>query len=280
MTIQATPPSLDRRAPAGRPELRELVGAAGLGDGGGAARGRPRDGPIDPGRRAAGRAHRCAERPRNCRRTLRQRFCGVWARRGFLRSVTREESGPDEARAALLFGPDSPPGAAEAFAVERGRAARGRRPGRPPGGRRPARLGARHRDQAPRRRASRPRSPLPEPLAEPRLDFRVDRASALAYEVQRGRVHPDDRRAGPPVLGLPRLPPREARERARARHGRGHHAHADGRGLPAARPLQQVLRRGHGPARAGGAATRSAATTRSGSRARAATTRTWATPAT
>ena len=27
--------------------------------------------------------------------------------------------------------------------------------------------------------------PLPEPLAEPRLDFRVDRASALAYEVRR-----------------------------------------------------------------------------------------------
>src|SRR4029078_8121213 len=28
--------------------------------------------------------------------------------------------------------------------------------------------------------------PLPEPLAEPRLDFRVDRASALAYEVKEG----------------------------------------------------------------------------------------------
>src|SRR6185503_11140943 len=35
-----------------------------------------------------------------------------------------------------------------------------------------------------------PRKPaeveLPEPLAEPRLDFRVDRASALAYEVKKG----------------------------------------------------------------------------------------------
>ena len=30
------------------------------------------------------------------------------------------------------------------------------------------------------------RRELPAPLAEPRLDFQVDRASALAYEVQAG----------------------------------------------------------------------------------------------
>ena len=40
---------------------------------------------------------------------------------------------------------------------------------------------------------------LPPPLAEPRLDFRVDKASALAYEVKQG-VHPDHRREGQAVL--------------------------------------------------------------------------------
>jgi hypothetical protein len=34
--------------------------------------------------------------------------------------------------------------------------------------------------------ASREQGELPEPLAEPRLDFRVDKASALDYEVQEG----------------------------------------------------------------------------------------------
>ena len=46
--------------------------------------------------------------------------------------------------------PTAAPGASETFDVRARRAARGRRSGRPPDRRRPAGLGARHRDQAPR----------------------------------------------------------------------------------------------------------------------------------
>ena len=46
---------------------------------------------------------------------------------------------------------------------------------------------------------------LPEPLAEPRLDFQVDRASALAYEVKEGEYIQIIDVAGPPVLRLPGL---------------------------------------------------------------------------
>ena len=58
---------------------------------------------------------------------------------------------------------------------------------------------------------------LPPPLAEPRLDFRVDKATALALRGPRGRVHPGHRRRGEAVLRLPRLPPGPARGRRRAR---------------------------------------------------------------
>ena len=165
---------------------------------------------------------------------------------------TRRGLRPDEATAALLFGPDSPPRRRSRSTSSATRCSWWPRPagalvdGDPPA----SALVIEVKRHAPRKPAD---LPLPEPLAEPRLDFRVDRASALVVRGARGRVHPGDRRAGPPVLGLPRLPPREAREGARARDGRRDHAHADGRGVPAARALPQVLRRGHGPARPGGA---------------------------
>ena len=66
-----------------------------------------------------------------------------------------------------------------------------------------------------------------------------------------GRVHPGARRPGPPVLGLPRLPPRQAPAWARARPGLHDHAHADGQRLPDARAAREVLRPGHGPAGGG-----------------------------
>ena len=67
-----------------------------------------------------------------------------------------------------------------------------------------------------------------------------------------GRVHPDHRRPGQAVLGLPRLQPRASSRRQRARARRDHDALADGLGVSAARPLPQELRRRHGPAGRGG----------------------------
>ena len=111
-----------------------------------------------------------------------------------------------------------------------GRAAGGRRAGRPRRGRRPARVrrsssrsSAHDAAQAGRRAAAR---------AARRAAARLPRGPRQRARLrgEGGRVHPDHRRAGPPVLGLPRLPPREAGARARARHGRRDDAHADGRG--------------------------------------------------
>ncbi len=92
---------------------------------------------------------------------------------------------PHDARATRLFGSDSPPGSSQAFRAERDAiaivAAPGGRlvDGDPPSSALVVEV----------RRAT-PRPPaeveLPAPLAEPRLDFRVDLASALAYEVRAG----------------------------------------------------------------------------------------------
>ena len=71
---------------------------------------------------------------------------------------------------------------------------------------------------------------------------------ALALRGARGRVHPGDRRRGQAVLGLPRLPPRASSSGPRARARRDDDAHADGPGVPAARPAREVLRRRHGSA--------------------------------
>ena len=63
-----------------------------------------------------------------------------------------------------------------------------------------------------------------------------------------GRVHPGARHQGAAVLGLPRVPRRQAAGRRRARARCDDDAHADGQRLPAARPLRQVLRPGSGSA--------------------------------
>ena len=104
---------------------------------------------------------------------------------GFLAALHARGLAPEDARAVRLFGPDGRPGASQAFRVEREAtvvvAA--------PGGRLleaalPASaLVVEIRRATPRRRAE---VELPPPLAEPRLDLRVDRASARAYEVKAG----------------------------------------------------------------------------------------------
>jgi aminomethyltransferase len=93
---------------------------------------------------------------------------------------------PTEAKAVRLFGEWSPPGSAQTFVAER--------PivvviGAPEG----ASVldgGVPGTDLDVEVRRTRPRAheelDLPPPLAEPRLDFRIDRASALSYEVKAG----------------------------------------------------------------------------------------------
>jgi aminomethyltransferase len=92
---------------------------------------------------------------------------------------------PAEAVAIRLFGEWSPPGSAQTFRADRAVtivvAAPGGRivDGEPPA----SELLVEVRRAQPR---SYEQQELPPPLAEPRLDFRVDAASALAYEVRKG----------------------------------------------------------------------------------------------
>ncbi len=104
---------------------------------------------------------------------------------GFLTVLHERGLRPHEARALRLFGRDGAPGASESFDCERDVllvvAAPGGRvvDGDPPASALVVEV-----------KRARPRPDvdleLPAPLAEPRLDFRVDRASALAYEVKEG----------------------------------------------------------------------------------------------
>jgi aminomethyltransferase len=104
---------------------------------------------------------------------------------GFLRSLSSKGIRPDEARATVLFGPDGAPGSSESFDIDRDAllvvAAPGGRlvDGDPPS----SALVIEVKRHSPRKPAD---VHLPDPLAEPRLDFRVDRASALSYEVREG----------------------------------------------------------------------------------------------
>jgi aminomethyltransferase len=105
---------------------------------------------------------------------------------GFLAELHRRGLKPHDARAIRLFGTDSPPGAAESFAVARtATVVVGAPGGRVVEGAWPA--------SALTVEIVRAEPPttggeveLPAPLAEPRLDFRVDAASALSYEVREG----------------------------------------------------------------------------------------------
>jgi aminomethyltransferase len=101
------------------------------------------------------------------------------------RELTARGLDPTEARAIQLFGEWSPAGSAQTFRADRAvtvvvAAPAGRIvDGAPP----PSDLLVEVRRTAPR---TYEQQELPPPLAEPRLDFRVDAATALAYEVRAG----------------------------------------------------------------------------------------------
>ena len=92
---------------------------------------------------------------------------------------------------------------------------------------------------------------LPAPLAEPRLDFRVDLASALSYEVRAGEYIQVIDVQGRQCSDFLAFNHGKLAEGPRARPRRRDHPHADGQRLPEPRAPGQVLRRGHGPARGG-----------------------------
>ena len=133
-----------------------------------------------------------------------------------------------------LFGTDSPPGASQAFRAERDAIAIVAAPGgRVVDGDLPASALV----VEVRRATPRPRDRGGAAGAAGRAAARLPRGPRLGARVRGAgrRVHPGDRREGPPVLRLPRLPPREAREGPRARARRRDHAHADGQRLSRAR---------------------------------------------
>ena len=94
---------------------------------------------------------------------------------------------PDQAMAAKLFGEWSPPGSSESFLAEREAVCVIAQPLAPP----VVEGGTPQSDLVVDVRRTDARAPftdvgLPPPLADPRLDFRVDRATALSYEVKAG----------------------------------------------------------------------------------------------
>ena len=115
---------------------------------------------------------------------------------------------PADATAIRLFGEWSPAGSAQTFRAGARRDRGRRRAGRADRRRRAPSV------RAPRRgRRATPRTyeqqELPPPLAEPRLDFRVDAATALAYEVRAGEFIQVIDVEGKQCSGLPRVPPRK-----------------------------------------------------------------------
>jgi aminomethyltransferase len=93
---------------------------------------------------------------------------------------------PTQAEAVYLFGEWSPPGAEESFRADRAVSVVVGAPAGPP----VVEGGVPTSDIRLEVRRARPldelEPALPPPLAEPRLDFQIDRASALAYEVKAG----------------------------------------------------------------------------------------------
>ena len=104
---------------------------------------------------------------------------------GFLGILHARGLSPQDAMALRLFGHEGAPGASQAFACERDALLVVAAPaGRVVDGDPPASaLVIEVKRDTPRSEAD---AELPAPLAEPRLDFRVDRASALSYEVREG----------------------------------------------------------------------------------------------
>ncbi len=117
--------------------------------------------------------------------TVLRALAGNGAADGFLGELHARGLVPADARALRLFDNDTPRGSSEAFTAQReataivaapgGRVVEGDWPASP--------LVVEIQRATPRGFEE---VELPPPLAEPRLDFRVDKASALAYEVQAG----------------------------------------------------------------------------------------------
>jgi aminomethyltransferase len=103
----------------------------------------------------------------------------------FLAELHRRGLAPADARAVELFATDSLPGASESFEAHRDATVVVAAPGgRVVEGAWPASALVVEIVRAEPPPAT--EAELPAPLAEPRLDFRVDRASALSYEVRKG----------------------------------------------------------------------------------------------
>jgi aminomethyltransferase len=107
------------------------------------------------------------------------------AENGFTDAIAARGFDPEEARAVRLFGEWSPPGSSHSFLAERPVTVVVAVPaGRIVDGAPPAS------DVVVEVRRTQPRAQgqleLPPPLAEPRLDFRVDKATALTYEARKG----------------------------------------------------------------------------------------------
>jgi aminomethyltransferase len=107
------------------------------------------------------------------------------AAHGFLAELHADGLVPHDARALRLFDADTPRGTVATFAVERAATAIVAAPGGRvvEGDWPPSPLLIEVRRAVPRELAE---VELPPPLAEPRLDFRVDRATAASYEVAAG----------------------------------------------------------------------------------------------
>jgi aminomethyltransferase len=105
---------------------------------------------------------------------------------GFLAELHRRGLEPHDARAIRLFAKNSPPGASESFSAQRAATVVVGAPGGRvvEGGWPASALTVEIERAEPPTTAG--ELELPPPLADPRLDFRVDRASALAYEVKEG----------------------------------------------------------------------------------------------
>ena len=170
---------------------------------------------------------------------------------GFLAALHARGLRPHDARALRLFGSDSPPGASQAFRAQRDALVVVAAPGgRLVDGDPPASATSSSRSAAPAR--GRPtRSSCRAPLAEPRLDFRVDLASALAYEVRAGEYIQ--------VIDVQGRQCSDFLAFHRGKLERGIERGLDGvttrtlmgNAYPTPGPAGQVLRRRHGPAGGG-----------------------------
>ena len=160
--------------------------------------------------------------------------------------------GAGEPRSARLFGTESAPGSTLSFtAVGDTTVTVGAPGGRVIDGDAPAT------ELALEVRRAIPRQPvdveLPPPLAEPRLDFRIDPASAQSYEVREGEYIQIIDVRGKQCSDFLAFDAAKLAAGHRAWPGRDGDPDADGQRLPAAGPVSQVLRPRHGPARRGGA---------------------------